>query len=203
MYAQRLASGAWLWRNRFGVNLVVKVSATVDGQGSGNFVFEASHNDISELAQVIEKGLAGEGMVSLSVTADVELGQGQEVFPSQEMATNTDVSRVYYANEKGEAMMHSQKIGNAIRTIDIWHDAFEEVGAIPVEPYGSSIKKQDAFRYTSRSFYTLLKQVVAGEGSLLKVLDATSLSDLDSIEDSYYFFAMLVRGGVFGMKEKG
>ncbi|WP_372612693.1 type I-F CRISPR-associated protein Csy3 [Halomonas sp.] len=201
LYAERIASGAWLWRNRFGANLVVKVAAAVDGQDAGDFTFTETSRDVEALAKVMEIGLTGGGLVGLAVSGLVEIGQGQEVFPSQEMASNTDVSRAYYANEKGDAMMHSQKIGNAIRTIDIWHDAVNEVGALPVEPYGSSIKHQEAFRYARRSFYTLLKQVLVGEGPLLKVREASSLADLDAIEDGHYFFAMLIRGGVFGMKD--
>lgn len=201
LYEDRIASGAWLWRNRFGSNLEVGVDATVDGAPAGRFLFvNGEENVAGGLAGIIEKGLIGEGVVSLDVEADIEIGKGQEVYPSQEMASNTDVSRIYYADEAGNAMMHSQKIGNALRTIDIWHPAFDLVGALPVEPYGSSIKKQDAYRFESRSFYSILAQVVAGQGDILRVLEAKSASDLDSIEDVHYFFAMLIRGGVFGMK---
>lgn len=203
LYAQRIASGSWLWRNRYGANLVVKVSATTDGEKADEFVYEGGgQQDVASLGDVIGLGLTGERMVSLTITAEVELGRGQEVFPSQQMATNTNVSRVYYADSNDNAMMHSQKLGNAIRTIDIWHDAYNDVGAIPVEPYGSSIRNQQAYRYQSRSFYHLLKQVLAGEGPLFKILEARTLSDLEAIQDAHYFFAMLCRGGVFGMKDK-
>lgn len=204
LYAERIASGAWLWRNRFGSDLEVEVLPSVDGEELAPMRFTTADQAASgELADLMGQGLAGEALVTLNVRARIDLGQGQEVYPSQEMANNTKVSRVFYKDEKGHAMMHSQKIGNALRTIDCWHPAYDLIGELPVEPYGSSIKKQDAYRFSQRSFYTLLKQVVAGSGPLLEILNAKSVADLDKIEDSHYFFAMLVRGGVFGMKAKG
>lgn len=198
LYVERIASGAWLWRNRFGSDLKVTVKARLDGQPAGEFVFTEAVADLKPLASLVEKGLLGEGVVDLFVSGQIDIGVGQQVYPSQEMATNADASRVYYCNEKSEAMMHSQKIGNALRTIDIWHDSYDMVGALPVEPYGSSIRRQDAYRYESRSFYTLIDQVLSGQGPILDILKARTLSDLDRIQDSHYFMAMLVRGGVFG-----
>lgn len=55
----------------------------------------------------------------LNVEAQVLLGAGQEIFPSQELVldSNSSKSRLLYQVDN-VAGMHSQKIGNAIRTID-------------------------------------------------------------------------------------
>ena len=76
----------------------------------------------------------------LQVDTYVLLGGGQEVFPSQELILDktgkSKKSKFLYAVDK-VAALHSQKIGNALRTIDTWHPAANEVGPIAVEPYGS------------------------------------------------------------------
>ncbi|WP_130943655.1 type I-F CRISPR-associated protein Csy3, partial [Klebsiella quasipneumoniae] len=142
-YATNLANGRFLWRNRVGAEkIVVKVTGskewTFDAHESGLRDFSASDKSLDELAREIEKGLSGEGFVLLNVEAQVFLGAGQEVFPSQELVldSNSSKSRLLYQVDD-IAGMHSQKIGNALRTIDTWHPEADELGAIAVEPYGS------------------------------------------------------------------
>ena len=89
--------------------------------------------------------------------------------------------------------MHSQKVGNALRTIDTWYPNLEgeELGPIAVEPYGSVTSQGRAYRQPKQKmdFYTLL--------------DHWLLRDKEpAIEQQHYVMANLIRGGVFGESEK-
>ena len=89
--------------------------------------------------------------------------------------------------------MHSQKIGNAIRTIDTWYPNYEEVniGPIAVEPYGAVTNLGCAYRKPSDEvdFYTLFDKYATGGA-------------LENEEQEHYVMAVLVRGGVFGQSSK-
>ena len=141
--------------------------------------------------KVIEAGLRGENFALLTVNAFVHLGAGQEIFPSQELVldSNSKKSKVLY-QVSDVAAMHSQKVGNALRTIDTWHPMVESLGAIAVEPYGSVTSRGVACRQPKEKmdFYTLLdKWVTKGEKP--------------AKEQQHYVMAVLIRGGVFGEKE--
>ena len=83
--------------------------------------------------------------------------------------------------------MHSQKLGNALRTIDTWYLDAAEQGPIAVEPYGSVTTQGKAYRQPSdkMDFYTLL------DGWLIK-------DKVPAVEQQHFVLATLVRGGVFG-----
>lgn len=85
------------------------------------------------------------------------------------------------------AAMHSQKIGNALRTIDIWHPEFEKIGPIAAEVFGSVTANGQAYRQPKQKtdFYTLLDNWVLKDQA-------------PSIEQQHYVMAVLLRGGVFG-----
>ncbi len=130
----------------------------------------------------------GEKPTLLTVEAFVQLGEGQTVFPSQELVMNTgDKKSKYLYQLSGQAAMHSQKIGNALRTIDTWYPAAGECGPIAIEPYGSVTNRGIAYRKPKEKtdFYTLL------DGWMLKDKQPTTC-------ELHYMMAMLIRGGVFG-----
>ncbi|TAG85031.1 MAG: type I-F CRISPR-associated protein Csy3, partial [Burkholderiales bacterium] len=144
---------------------------------------------LDELGQAIATGLTGSQHVLLRVTAFVRQGAGQEVFPSQELILDkerTGKSKTLY-HVDGVAAIHSQKIGNAIRTIDTWYEVAEELGPIAVEPYGSVTTQGKAHRQPKqkRDFYTLL------DNWLLK-------DQAPPAEQQHFVMAVLIRGGVFG-----
>ena len=196
-YATNLANGRFLWRNRVGAEkIVVKVTGskewTFDAHEYGLRDFSASDKSLDELAREIEKGLSGEGFVLLNVEAQVFLGAGQEVFPSQELVldSNSSKSRLLYQVDD-IAGMHSQKIGNALRTIDTWHPEADELGAIAVEPYGSVTSRGVACRQPREKmdFYTLLDNWV-------------TKGQTPDKKQQHYVMAVLIRGGVFGEKSE-
>jgi CRISPR-associated protein Csy3 len=88
------------------------------------------------------------------------------------------------------AAMHSQKIGNALRTIDTWHPSANEIGPIAVEPYGSVTNRGKAYRQPGdkMDFYS--------------IFDAWMVNNkVPPVEQQHYVMAVLIRGGVFGKGE--
>jgi CRISPR-associated protein Csy3 len=202
-YAANLANGRFLWRNRAGAEQVeVTVEQMQGGQAAHTWSFDAlalntravgaintEAKDLEKLGQAIAAGLAGSQHVLLRVTAFVRQGAGQEVFPSQELILDKEKagkSKTLY-HVDGVAAIHSQKIGNAIRTIDTWYEGAEELGPIAVEPYGSVTTQGKAYRQPKQKldFYTLL------DNWLLK-------DQVPPVEQQHFVMAVLIRGGVFG-----
>lgn len=194
-YAENLANGRFLWRNRVGAE---KIAVRVTGSKTWEFnahdyslrEFSQPKGALGELAAEIERGLAGESFALFNIEAFVRLGNGQEIFPSQELVldSNSKKSKLLYQVD-GVAAMHSQKIGNALRTIDTWHSQADSLGAIAVEPYGSVTSRGIACRQPKEKmdFYTLLDRWVIKE-------------EKPSVEQQHYVMAVLIRGGVFGEK---
>jgi CRISPR-associated protein Csy3 len=141
------------------------------------------------LSAVITAGLNGQAHVLLQVTAFARLGAGQEVYPSQELILDRgrgDKSKTLYTVNK-VAGIHSQKLGNAIRTINTWHPEVAELGPIAVETYGAITTLGKACRKPAdkKDFYSLL------DNWLLK-------DKAPELEQQHFVMATLIRGGVFG-----
>ncbi|TAM11312.1 MAG: type I-F CRISPR-associated protein Csy3 [Nevskiaceae bacterium] len=199
-YASNLANGRFLWRNRMGAESVeVRVAQLENGSAKHSWAFDAfalslrdfdkGNADLSGLTNVIAGGLAGAEHVLLQVTAFVRIGAGQEVFPSQELILDRgrgDKSKTLY-DVDDVAAIHSQKIGNALRTIDTWYPEAAENGPIAVEPYGSVTTQGRAYRQPKekQDFYNLL------DGWIIK--DKTP-----DVDQQHFVIATLIRGGVFG-----
>ncbi len=206
-YAINLANGRFLWRNRVGAEQVeIEVAHLIDGRAAETWTFDAlalslrgfevpadAGGAIDAVSTLIAAGLAGDRHVLLRVTAFVRAGAGQEVFPSQELILDRgrgDKSKTLYAvgeGDKAVAAIHSQKIGNALRSIDTWYPGAEDNGPIAVEPYGSVTTQGKAWRQPKekQDFYTLL------DGWILK-------DKVPALEQQHFVVATLVRGGVFG-----
>lgn len=216
LYAWNIANGRPLWRNREGVDKKVTITY-VDRNTSIKevFMFNADEIDIVDpsefiatpdgirLGDIIASGLRGDVKVSLTVNMTVTKGYfGHEVFPSQDFINNPNPKlgeKCKYLSSivrdgKRCAQMHPQKIGNAIRTIDIWHEKVAMVGPTAIEPLGVAVKKNMLVRTTGKTdVYSYFEQIDdfienANNGILLP--------------DSHYLAACLVRGNVFnGAKE--
>jgi len=192
-YAQNIANGRFLWRNRVGAEQVkVKVTFANKSVEFDSYDFDlrdfSDNTKVTELANYIQSGLT-EKHAFIKVVAYSQLGEGQAVYPSQELVMGGgkgDKSKFLYHLD-GQAAMHSQKIGNALRTIDTWHPAVEEVGPIAVEPYGSVTNRGAAYRQPKEKtdFYNLL------DGWMIKDKEP-------AVDQQHYIMAMLIRGGVFG-----
>ena len=209
-YATNIANARYLWRNRVGAeNLEVKVgilnrgedvaqSWQFDARAISIRDFDRQNPDIDTLANQIAQALSGEKNKSLllDITAYAQIGKAQEIYPSEELVLDKGIldkgkgkkSKILYQVNK-QAAMHSQKIGNAIRSIDTWYLGFADSHTAPIaiEPYGAVTNLGVAYRNptSERDFYTLFDKYVR-DGSL------------ESEEQEHYVMAVLVRGGVFG-----
>jgi len=200
-YAYNIANGRFLWRNRVGAqDIIVRVNHVGFEQPLKFNAYDYSLNQtqsndgmVSKLAKLIHAGLSGSDNVLLKIDAYVRLGDGQRVWPSQEMVLNTakgEKSRHLFSLN-GIAAMHCEKIGNALRTIDDWFPNFSATGApIAIEAYGSVTQRGMAYRSSKTDFKTLL----------LKWLNAEDDNNIQE-EEKHFVVAMLIRGGVFGEGE--
>ncbi|EOX3412757.1 type I-F CRISPR-associated protein Csy3 [Vibrio cholerae] len=209
-YATNLANARFLWRNRVGAEEIeVQVKALNKGAEQA-WTFNAKqfstrhfdHNDpqINSLADRIAQALASEtDHLMLQIDCYAKVGKAQEVYPSEELVldkgnSKTKKSKILYAINE-HAAMHSQKIGNALRSIDTWYPDYaseeQSAGAIAIEPYGAVTNLGKAFRTPKdkQDFYTFFDKWARGES-------------LPRAEDEHYVMAVLVRGGVFGESDK-
>jgi len=207
-YAINLANGRFLWRNRVGAaKMEIEIQDNADPQAIWCFTdalsistrhFDYEDAQIKSLSEKIANALSGKGsFLLLKVTAYAQVGQSQEVYPSEELVldkgrSKDKKSKILYAIN-GIAGMHSQKIGNALRTIDNWYPEAEDsnIGPIAIEPYGAVTNLGTAYRTpkAKADFYTLFDNWARGKS-------------LERKEDEHYVMATLVRGGVFGESGK-
>ena len=202
-YAINILNARWLWRNRVGterIEITVKCNeqtVTVDDAKAYSLKdFNANDEAINQVTDWIKAGLNGDAFIILYIEAKAIIGYGQEVYPSQELIldTGSKKSKVLYrvSDRQGaadNAGMHSQKVSNAIRTVDDWYPNAEF--PIAIEPYGAVTTLGTAFRQPKAKvdFYTLFDNWV------LK-------GDAPEIEQQHYVMGVLIRGGVFGASGK-
>ena len=205
-YASNLANGRFFWRNRIGSeNIEVQINV-LNNDISKDWVFNSldfntqnfddQSSDVKELAELIAKTLSGENeFLLLDINAFAEVGKSQDVYPSEELVLDKNNSKekkskiLYDVNQV--AAMHSQKIGNAIRTIDTWYPEYENhQRPISIDPYGAVTNLGRAYRQPKekKDFFSLFDRFSQGE-------------KLDSTEEEHFVMAVLVRGGVFGEKQ--
>ncbi|MBN6069741.1 type I-F CRISPR-associated protein Csy3 [Aggregatibacter actinomycetemcomitans] len=199
-YTTNIVNARWLWRNRMNAE-TIKIEVSFNGKTltfDNAKAFSLNHFDdtfeeLKTLADFIEAGLSGKEFVILNVTAYAKMGYGQEVYPSQELVldagSNNRKSKILYEiNDK--AAMHSQKVSNAIRTIDTWYKPNAEF-PIAAEPYGAVTTLGTAFRQPKEKldFYSLFDNWILND-------------KLPDVEQQHYVMSVLIRGGVFGASGK-
>ena len=209
-YALNIANGRFLWRNRVGVDAVEVVVNVLNKGSEQPWVFDSTqfslrnfetmNDDVSSLATRIAAVLASEDdYLLLDIACYAKVGRAQEVYPSEELVLDKgkgEKSKILYSyDDDRKAAMHSQKLGNALRSIDTWYPDFdnaeESAGPIAIEPYGAVTNLGKAYRTPKdkQDFYTFFDNWARGE-TLLR------------LEDQHYVMAVLVRGGVFGQSDK-
>lgn len=203
-YAYNIACARFLWRNRLGaenIEVVVRdckdnVSWTFDAKEFSIRRFDDEKKEVlKEFSNKIASAFMGNDFSLFEVECYAKIGNGQEVFPSEEMVldkSDKDKSKILYS-ANGCAAFHSQKIGNAIRTIDTWYKDFgtnNGVGPIAIDSYGPVTTLSKAFRTEKMTdFYSIKDSYVWDD-------------NIERSEDKHYFMAMIIRGGVFGKKDK-
>lgn len=207
-YAINIANGRFLWRNRVGaerievnvkvINEGLQTEWSFDALSFSTKNFDQTSPELEALSNMIADALSGKtAFLQLEIQAFAQMGSAQDVYPSEELvldkgnAKGTKSKVLYQIN--GIAGMHSQKIGNALRSIDTWYPDFAEVttGPIAVEPYGAVTNLGIAYRNPKQKadFFSLFDRFATGETLAAK-------------EETHYVMAVLVRGGVFGESGK-
>lgn len=169
--------------------------------------------DVRSLVKRIADALSGtRELLALDVSVRVGSYRGAEVWPSQEFVEDSqkkrngrEISRILASRTTlvngspiRQGVMHSQKIGNAIRTIDEWHGT--DAGAIPVEAFGWIQRELTAVRAPALKdggvdAYRALEAIA-------QTADGVVAGDADAIRDALYTLAVIIRGGVWGVSEK-
>ena len=209
-YAYNLASGRYLWRNRVGAEKIEVSIKVLNEDQQQEWIFDSktlplrnfdTHTTkLDELSTKIAKIFSSEDdFLILEINCYAKVGLAQEVYPSEELVLDKGAGKkskiLYSYGDERKAAMHSQKIGNALRTIDTWYPAFDDLeqsaGPIAIEPYGAVTNLGKAFRTPKekQDFYSFFDKWACGES-------------LDRTEDYHYVMAVLVRGGVFGQSDK-
>ncbi|MEE9398379.1 MAG: type I-F CRISPR-associated protein Csy3 [Methylococcales bacterium] len=207
-YAVNIANARFLWRNRVGAEHIEVQVKVLNGAEQSEWIFNAADlstrdfdsttPEIDALAKQIASALSGTtDFLLLEINAFAQVGKAQDVYPSEELVldkgnSKTGKSKILY-HINGIAGMHSQKIGNALRTIDTWYPQHDEVnvGPIAIEPYGAVTNLGTAYRNpkAKADFFSLFDRFATGE-------------TLEDKQDEHYVMAVLVRGGVFGESGK-
>ena len=138
------------------------------------------------MANQIAQALKGETpYLLIKIEAYALVGKAQEVYPSEELVLDKgkgDKSKIlYHVNDV--AAIHSQKIGNALRTIDTWYPELDDKKtAIAIEPYGAVTNLGKAYRTPKdkKDFFSLFDKYALGDS-------------LENAEQEHYVMAVLVR----------
>jgi CRISPR-associated protein Csy3 len=202
-YAINIVNARFLWRNRVGaekIEVIVKIGdeqpLVFNAREFSLNSFDSTNPNLQILAEKIADALSGKlPYLLINIDAYALVGKAQEVYPSEELVLDKgkgEKSKILY-HVSDVAAMHSQKIGNALRSIDTWYSAFSENGNNPIasEPYGAVTNLGKAFRNPrdKTDFFTLFDRFALGE----KLTDEN---------EEHYVMSVLVRGGVFGQSKE-
>ena len=197
-YAINIANARSLFRNRASakdVKVLVEYNdeqLSFDALEVGLTNFDYKSENLTKLTNIIFNGLEGNEFTNIKVTVILNIGAGQPVYPSEEMildSAKTKSKILYQINQ--QAAIHSQKIGNGIRTIDTFYSDEFEPTPIPVEPYGCVTSYAKVYREpkSKRDFYTYMNKI-----------NSLKIAELSETE-KHYIISVLIRGGVFGGKK--
>lgn len=221
LYAINVANARWGWKNRDFADLATVHVTVVNGKEDKkpDFTFDAlafKLRDITSvpeqyaeaidaIASVIADGLSGDRPRRLKIEGRFVLGQSAQVYPSQEFADASSdkdsVGKILFSVPSGDcfrcAAMHEQKIGNAIRTIDIWHGGSKGHGVAPNTPLPINAYAQDRTAHAvlrngdqdkKNDFYSLTEKIIAAPFS-------------EFTDEHRFLLANLIKGGVYGFQK--
>jgi CRISPR-associated protein Csy3 len=222
LYVWNIANGRFAWRNRY-MSDVAKVVVSFDGKtltfdpfalpldqfpgvdALKEAVIDGGVENVEAMISNMAKGFAGDTF-TFSCSWFGDLPPYSEVFPSQDYTREEgspktkSLSRIYAyiptfaaGRRIDHASIHSQKIGAALRSVDIWHGS-EDYGALPVNPFTGVQATAEVLRMpkSGNSFYDIRADVSSLVENLAKANGRTDISD-----KTHFFMANLVRGGVF------
>lgn len=217
-YLANLLNGRFLWRNRYGTQRQITLRAPYNNSLEATFDIVDHPEPVLPQTQAealkpwidhIAGALSGKAPFFLiEVSAKVTIGLGQEVYPSQEFVDkgargHDKKSKTLFSvqvERQQVAAIHSQKIGNAIRTIDNWYPGASADHPLAVDPFTVDKRRACPMRLPNREksdFYSLLKNLPALRNAIESAPDAKAIPG-----NVHYFMAVLIRGGVFSGEKK-
>lgn len=171
-------------------------------------LLDGDHQDIEDLVDLMADGFDNDFDSELiHVEYIAQVAQLQPVYPSQlykEVKSKApNVKKKFLSSKPARvdgrivnvATMTDQKIGNAIRTIDIWHGC-PEYPAIAINPFAGVSETREVLRKLKDgravSFYAVIDDPQTHLASLDKA------NSIDQVDGAVHFMmANLIRGGVF------
>ncbi|MFK5969545.1 MAG: type I-F CRISPR-associated protein Csy3 [Candidatus Marithrix sp.] len=212
-YLTNLVNGKFLWRNKYAENRQITLrigekshpfGVDLDFGFNDKFSKTQDQKAFDGFVEKFSKALFNkDDSLVIYVEANGKIGYGQEIYPSQEFVSDDEKKKDggksktlfdVFSRGKRVAAFHSQKIGNAIRTIDTWY-AENVTHAIPVDPFGPDKKNQDLHRRGTlakdNSIYSMLNRLLDEK----KGVEANS-------DAGHYLMACFIRGGVYSGKGK-
>lgn len=223
LYVDNLLNCTWLHRNRLALNKEIKVSyealdtdnqiltgtVTTNVLNRNNEYSGKSYDDLIEAFRLALSGQL-ETPLAVDVSAEINLGYGSAVYPSQlwvdadksvQGRKNTKKGLFVANKETGATGLSAPKVGNGLRTVDKWHGQGNQ--AIAVSPYGLNRKGGEALRtrVLKNDLYTLISQMMFDVESTLKIIAGAKTAD-DISGSIYFIMASLIRGGVLSFNQK-
>lgn len=203
-YLTNIVTGRVLWRNRYGFDLTCVITLRVPDQPKEHFVLrDASGPDFDRLVALASDAAIKAKLFQFEVALAVELGFDAEVYPSQPFVQPDDKNAMRGvkkdasygrllaakpdANGDDQVILSADKIGNALRTVDIGYapDAQEPIA---VELYGAVMNQRTAHRLSGNSYFDLVSK--------------KSYADMTA-EERHYVMAVFIKGGLLGFGGKG
>lgn len=197
-YLSNFVNGRALWRNQYGF---ARRTAIAFRSASVRELFHLETpegDDFDRLVRLAsDEAAKAKGHFRLDIAMCVELGPDAEVFPSQPfLSSNEEKTRergVPKDNNYGrmlttrkaasgadQVVLTSNKIGNALRTVDQWYG--EDAPSIAVELYGAVTSLREMRRDSKNSFFDIINEEPA----------YTDLTD--GAKD--YLMAVFIKGGL-------
>lgn len=209
-YAANIVTGRWLWRNlELSMNTIIDVNNVryelQDDSHTPSAIKESQMSDFNTLVDSIAKALSEGTGLKINATAFLDIGAGQDVYPSQLFPSDDEQKKkqdnriskhLFYVNASGvkQVAISSQKVTNAIRWIDVWYDNNEDNSPLPVESYGIDTKNYITRRNQKNNIFSLLENIE---------FLTESIKDNSITGDHHYVMASLVKGGLYSGSKKG
>ncbi len=212
-FAKNILMGTWLWRNRGCRSLLIQVT-TSDSQDlvsdnasrltwQGQWDLETL-NSLECLSVFLEKALTDPtDIYYLDVIATLGIGEGEELYPSQEFLDKKDdtVPSKQLAKSKLNGCdetiaFHAQKIGAALQTIDDWwHPDADK--PLRVNEYGADRKYVIARRHpqNGNDFFQLVRRAE----EYIEFMETNNTIP----DDVHYIMSVLVKANLFNNRSKG
>ena len=206
-YAKNILLGTWLWRNREcraarievttsdGDDIVIEDARKLSWYGHWDL---PSAESLEKLTSYLVKALSDcTGYFYMDIKAVLSVGQGDEIYPSQEFIDKREegiptkqLAKVYLNDGQETAAFHSQKVGAALQKIDDWwHEEADK--PLRVNEYGADREYVIARRHIkfNNDFYQLISRTEAW----IEHMEHTQAIP----NDVHFIMSVLVKGGLF------